>query len=312
MEASELGWSADIWKDINDNILKEVGKVRIAQKVFPTSVLENHPTVIPNEVIDFKHMTVEEGNTKPLVEIHREFSLTSTQVKQETNQRVCRTLARMAAKEIALGEDAYFFQVSERDPGQRGPGGAVPILKDEFIHVANWDMNLDFGLLAEANDPDADDEDPARPSELIEVKLLGANNDGQAPLAGLLYGENTFKAVTEGIAKLVAKAQAPAYALFLPTGVYADTFAPPSPASLVTTADRIRPLVEGGYYSSGVLPEKEGLLVALGGEPVKLFVGCEATVEYIRKEGSKYIFRVFERVQYVVRDPRSLVLLKFE
>ena len=38
--------------------------------------------------------------------------------------------------------------------------------------------------------------------------------------------------------------------------------APPSPASLVTTADRIRPLLDGGFCNSGVLPQDEGLLVA--------------------------------------------------
>lgn len=317
MDTSELNWSEQIWKDINDDALKEVGKVRIAQKVFPTSVLENDLTQIPNEVIDFENMTVKEGDTKPFVEIYREFSLTSTQVKQEANQKICRMLARMAAKEIALGEDAYFFQLSDRG-AKRGPGGAVPVLKNVSIHADNWRTAVDFGLLGEANDSTADDADSAKPSKPIEVApraaaaaaIAGAAKAG-GPAPRPLYGENTFKAVTEGISKLVAKAQAPAYALFLPTGVYADTFAPPSPASLVTTADRIKPLVEGGFYSSGVLPPNEGLLVALGGEPVKLFVGHEVKIEYVRKEGAKFFFRVVERVQYIVRDPRSLVLLKF-
>ena len=316
MDTSELNWSEQIWKDINDDALKEVGKVRVAQKVFSTSVLENNLTQIPNEVIDFENMTVKEGDTKPFVELYREFSLTSNQVKQEANQKICRTLARMAAKEIALGEDAYFFQLSDR-AAPRGHGGAVPVLKNASMHADNWRTLVDFGLLAEANDPAADDADPAKPSKPIVVlprAAVAANANGKqtsdyAP--NPRYGENTFKAVTEGISKLVAKAQAPAYALFLPTEVYADTFAPPSLSSLVTTADRIKPLVEGGFYSSGVLPPNEGLLAALGGEPVKLFVGNEVKIEYVRKEGAKFFFRVVERVQYIVRDARSLVLLKF-
>lgn len=310
MNTSELNWPDQVWKDINDDVLKEVGKIRVAQKVFSTTVLDNDPTQIPNEIIDFESMSVKEGDTKPFVEIYREFSLTSTQVKQEGNQKICRTLARMAAKEIALGEDAYFFQVSDRN-ARRGPDGEVPVLKNPAIHADNWRTTVDFGLLAEANDPNADDANPARPSKPILVPLLGTAAEEGGESQSPLYGENTFKAVTEGISKLVAKAQAPAYALFLPTGVYADTFAPPSPASLVTTADRIKPLVEGGFYSSGVLPAKEGLLVALGGEPVKLFVGLEVKVEFIQQDPNKYVFRVVERVQYVVRDARSLVLLKF-
>jgi hypothetical protein len=48
-----LGWSDEAWKEIDDDVLKEVGKVRIAQRVFPTSALENDPTQIWNEIIDF-------------------------------------------------------------------------------------------------------------------------------------------------------------------------------------------------------------------------------------------------------------------
>jgi uncharacterized linocin/CFP29 family protein len=313
MDTSDLNWPDQIWKDINDDVLKEVGRVRIAQKVFPTSTFDNQPTQVTNEVIDFANMTVREGDTKPFVELYREFSLTNTQAKQEAEQRTCRTLARMAAKEIALGEDAYHFQLSDR-AAARGLNGRVPVLSNATMHVENWRVAVDFGLLAEANDPNAQDNDPTRPAAPIRVNRLAAAQQAagaQAQAPGATYGENTFRAVTDGIARLVAKAQAPAFALFLPTAVYADTFVPPSNASLVTTADRIKPLVEGGFYSSGVLPANEGLLVALGGEPVKLYVGREATTEYVRKEGSRYIFRVVERIQYVVRDPRALLLLRF-
>src|SRR5262249_29785881 len=132
------------------------------------------------------------------------------------------------------------------------------------------------------------------------------------PKAGVVWGENIFAAVADGIAKLTAKAQAPKFALFLPTKVYADTFVPPSDSSLVTTAERIRPLAEGGFYGTGTLPELRGLLVALGGDPINLYVGREATTEFVRKEGSKDIFRVVERVQFVARDVRALVVLNFE
>jgi uncharacterized linocin/CFP29 family protein len=257
---------------------------------------------------------VSEGDTKPFVELYREFSLTTTQIKQEPEFKVGETLARMSAKEIALAEDAYTFQKSSK-PRNRAD---IPVLNSPAINADNWRLDRDLGLLAEANPDDADDGDPNKVSVPIDVPQTAVAGGGPRPgRAGggvgpnALYGEETFKAVTKGIARLVGKAQAPPYALLLPTGVYADTFIPPSVASLVTTADRIRPLVEGGFHTSGVLPEKEGLLVALGGEPVKIFVGREATAEYVRKEGAKYFFRVVERIQYVVRDPRSLVLLKF-
>jgi uncharacterized linocin/CFP29 family protein len=192
----------------------------------------------------------------------------------------------MAAKEIALTEDSIIFQ---------GKDFTLPT-----GITADQQDSTKKGLLGEA-------------TEEIEVKKLTPAKPG------IVYGENVFAKVAEGIAKLTEKAQAPKYALFLPTSVYADTFVPPSAASLVTTAERIKPLVEGGFYGTGTLPDKpppsttkiEGLLVALGGDPTSLHVGREATTEYVRKEGAKYFFRVVERIQFVARDSRSLIRLNF-
>jgi uncharacterized linocin/CFP29 family protein len=289
--SNEIAWADSVWKEINTAVLSEVGKVRIAQKVFPAAELSGYATEVPNEVINFADLSIEEGRTKPFVEIYQEFSLTSTQVKKEgESSQICKTLARMAAKAIALGEDVIIFQ------GKRGQLPAY-VVADLIDSAAN-------GLLGEAAPEDANDGDLKKVSEPIDVGLTGR--------AGILYGENTFSAVTEGIAKLVRKAQAPNYALFLPTKVFADTFAPPSGQSLVTTADRLKMLVEGGFYGTGTLPEDQGLLVALGGDPTSLYVGREASIEFVRKEGSKYIFRVVERVQFVARDPRAFVLLRFQ
>ena len=151
-----------------------------------------------------------------------------------------------------------------------------------------------------------DDSDPNKVSNPIEVKLPAKRK------LGVLYGENTFSAVAEGIAKLTAKAQAPKFALFLPVKAYADTFVPPSDESLVTTAERIKPLVEGGFMETVTLPQDRGLLVALAGDPTSLYVGREATTEFVRKYESKYFFKIVERIQFVARDPRAFVLLKFE
>lgn len=280
---SEVNWPDAIWKEINDAVVKEVAKVRIGQKVFPTTVFDNDPTEVINDVIAFPNLAIREGSTKPFVEIFREFPLTSAQVNKESEKKTCKTLARMAAKEIALAEDTVILQ------GQDGnlPPNVAAQQRDSAEH----------GLLGEALE-----------DEIIEVERVGQ----EPPRIGIVYGENTFAAVTDGIARLTATGQAPNFALILPTAVYSDTFVPPSPASLVTTAERIRPLVEGGFYGTGTLPADRGLLVALGGEPTSLYVGREATTEFVRKEGANYIFRVVERIQFVARDARAFVRLDFQ
>jgi uncharacterized linocin/CFP29 family protein len=321
--ANEITWSEATWKAINDAVLSEMGKVRTAQKVFPSAHLENDPTQVPDEVINFQNLSIQEGQTKPFVELSATFTLTSTQVKQEPDQKACKTLARMAAKALALAEDTYFFQSS--DDGQRvvpDPDATPPVLGyppfPAGTRADNWRVGIDLGLLRAANparqnplpsnpqDPDPENTDPTRIVRLRQVDLAQPPNSNRA-----LWGNNTFTRVVEAITFLVAKAQAGPYVLILPTKPYADTFVPPSPDSLVTTADRIKPLVEGGFYSSPVLRQYEGLLVALAGDPVNLFVGREAAADFVVRQGNNFVFRVVERVQYVVRDPRALVFLSF-
>src|SRR5689334_11722371 len=116
MDSTELGWTQETWQVIYSGLLREAGKVRVAQKVFPTSLVQGDANQILNEIIDFAGATltppkldlsVQEGDTKPFVELYREFSLTTTQVRQESETKLGETLARMSAKEIALAEDAY-------------------------------------------------------------------------------------------------------------------------------------------------------------------------------------------------------------
>jgi uncharacterized linocin/CFP29 family protein len=289
-----VNWDPAIWQEINDAVKMEMGKVRIAQIVFPSMTFVIDPTEVPNDVINFQDpdgLSIREGITKPFVEIYQEFPLTTTQVGKEAQIKVCKTLARMAAKAIALAEDTIIFQ---------GNTGRLP----GNVRADQRDTTL-TGLLGEASPEDASDVDENKVAVPITVERL------QDSETRAVFGENVFSAVAEGRAILTSKAQAQNYALILPTKVYADTYVPPSKASLVTTAERIKPLVEGGFYGTGTLPEDKGLLVALGGDPTCLYVGREATTEFVRKEGSKYFFRVVERIQFVARDPRAFVLLNF-
>jgi uncharacterized linocin/CFP29 family protein len=283
-------WSADVWQGITDAVIQEIHKVRIGQKVFPTTMLDGDPTELRDEAIDFENLSIREGRTKQFVEISQEFPLTSTQVAKEAADWTCQTLSRMAAKALALAEDVVIFQ------GRDGNLGGV---HEDQVEAAK------HGLLGEASPRNAYDIDPRKVSCPIEVNPL------DPPRPGVIYGENVFSAVVAGIASLVSKGQAPNYALFLPTRVYADTFVPPSNGSLITTADRIKPLVEGGFYGTGTLPPNRGLLAALGGDPTCLFMGREANTEFERKQGREYIFRVSERFNFIERDPRSLVALRF-
>ena len=79
---------------------------------------DSHPTEVVNEVIDFSGpLGSARVKTKPFVELFQEFTLTTAQAMNEGQLGTCHTLAQMAAKSIALGEDTVIFQ---------GAGGKLP------------------------------------------------------------------------------------------------------------------------------------------------------------------------------------------
>ncbi len=51
-------WPADVWKAITDAVTQEVAKIRIGQKVFPTTMLDGDPTELQDEVIDFRNLSI--------------------------------------------------------------------------------------------------------------------------------------------------------------------------------------------------------------------------------------------------------------
>jgi uncharacterized linocin/CFP29 family protein len=137
------------------------------------------------------------------------------------------------------------------------------------------------------------------------------------------YPASVFQAVVDGIARLTAKGQPGPYALFLESSVYADVYRP-EPNSLVTPADRIRPLVTAGFHPTGALlvtpagrgaaaaPGRFGVLASLGGEPVSIYVGVDATTAFTQADPNGILrFRVYERVQHVARDQTALLRLAF-
>jgi uncharacterized linocin/CFP29 family protein len=280
-------WTPAIWSDIDKAVMAEVGQVRVAQKVFPTTSMPNAQSV-PADVFDPNTMRIEEGLTTPLVEISVPFPLTQSQAGNETTQHTGQKLARLATKTIALSEDMIFFQ---------GQAAVLP----QVVQVVNQ-AAVGAGLVREA---------------VTEMTLdRQANN----------YPEAIFQAVAAGIAGLTGLGQPGPYALFLETAIYADAYRP-EPQSLVTPADRIKPLVAAGFYPTGALlfppsllfpprPGQDrrrfGILASLGGEPVSIYVGVDAVTAFTQEDsGGVLRFRVYERMQHFARDPSALLRLEF-
>jgi uncharacterized linocin/CFP29 family protein len=289
-------WNETIWKGINDEVRKVAGTVRVAQKVFPTVILDN-PSNIPDDTFDLANDTIFEGLTKPLVEISALFKLTPNQVANEASLQTALKLAKLRASNLARIEDLIIFQGNNAFTPPNLP------LSPQRENVRNLTIgSVGTGLLGVATDPIPGTFPPNPP---IAVLALAP------PQPGVRYGENTLAAVVQGIGVLNGQSQPGPFALILDYRIVADAYSVIGD-NLTTTADLITPLVTGGFFGTAALPAFTGLLVSLGGAPITIYVGIEATTAFTTKNNIEdYLFRVFERVQFDARDPRALVRLNF-
>jgi uncharacterized linocin/CFP29 family protein len=318
-------WNDHIWTEIDKAVREEVGRVRVAQKVFPSTVVNNVLPVSMNRAMPF----VGTGSPaepvddvfQPFFEISTEFVLTQAQVEGEESLHLALSRARMAASALANAEDTILFL---------GPGFDLP-----GVNVTNYGA-IPPGFVDEAavhylrakKDPDL-----AKRFRFSDVK------EAELDYVGKIIG-----AVSDGMGLLNSRGQPGPYALFLSPDRYAQSFAPAEKGHLSGPGDQISRIATGGFNMVSSLAvdnlkpwlDKEskkesktfltvvgthrnlppdisdiGLLVSLGGEPVKIILGSDATTAFTHTEAGKYHFRVFERIQMVVRDGTAFQILKF-
>jgi uncharacterized linocin/CFP29 family protein len=275
----KLEWSEPVWQNIDQAVHEEAVRAEISSKFIPLRGPFPDALTVPADVIDTEAMTIDEGLTKPLIELWVDFALTPQQVAGEEHLATAMTLATRAANFLSTAEDLLILQ---------GDGA----LKGEFFKRVRYRGGpAGAGLLNSA-------------TQVIEVEPLEAGTKR--------YGEKTFEAVARAYSFLQSKGHNGPYALVLHSDIYADTFAP-LPNMLVMPADRIRPLVTQGFHGTGTLPQANGLLVSVGGNTMDLVVGINPTTVFQQVDNSGiHRFRVFERFALRIKDPSSMVRLQFQ
>jgi hypothetical protein len=314
-------WPQEIWMRIDKAVAEEMGSVRIAQRVFPTVMMMGAQTVVdqPINVGLGQPLFMQEVATKIFVELFAEFVMTPNQVMLEETVPVCEVLARLSAKAIAEAEDRILFRGQSLLPD--GPRGPLTQLNDLGVQVLSKD-SIPIGLLNENTKALVltGDGTTTTPNVNDFVTVITNPTDPQQP-----FPESIFRGVTQGIARLHRKAQNEPIGLVLETSIFGFAHAP-TEASLVMPADRIKPLVMGGFYESEALYSASpnpgvvdgdhiqglGLLAALAGRSTTIYVSQDAITipTQVDTEGNQH-FRVVERVQYVCNDTRSLLRMEF-
>ena len=293
-------WNEHIWSEIDKAVREEVGRIRVAQKVFPSTIVNNVLPVSIGRAVPFGGLAPVfpvPDQFQPFLEISTEFLLTQAQVEGEENVHLAPSRARLAATTVANAEDTILFLGPVSIPLLVPPAGVVAVTNQFAVPP---------GFVAEA---------AAYPPPVPPVNSAGATPRG-APLG---FVGDILGALALGMANLNTRAQPGPYALFLPPNRYAQTFAPVVAGALQTPGDQINRVVTGGFYMVNSLaivgpepPPDRGILVSLGGEPAKIILGNDVMTAFtFADQLGNYHFRVFERIQLVVQDGRAFQTLTF-
>jgi uncharacterized linocin/CFP29 family protein len=287
-------WNDQIWSDIDKAVREEVGRIRVAQKVFPTTVVNNVLPVLINTVSSLPEdeaavlRTKEDDDFRPFVELSVVFVLTQAQVDGEESMGLAKILARRAASAIAGAEDKILFSADPNDMAKIISDGPPPFVKETGVTITNKER-VPAGFITKAKD------------------LVVTVDDSNAKRVGNIIG-----GVASGIAELSKRAQPGPYALFLPPKRFAQTFSPVASGDLETPGDAIDHVLTGGFHMVNSLSDSVGILASLGGEPVQIILGIDATTAFTQIDPrGNYHFRTFERIQLVVRDADALQTLEF-
>jgi uncharacterized linocin/CFP29 family protein len=300
-----VGWTPEFWDRIDRAVHDEMCRVSVGRRFLPLVPVPDALTVPADTITEIREsasapavLSVDEAAVTPLIEIWVEFALTQQQTAAEEALQTAVTLATRAANLLSQGEDVLLFQgdtLARKDP----------LFTDRRIQTRAGPGPR--GLANAAADP---------PLLTIKVSLRA---DGKT------YGEGTFAAVAEAYSELQAKGHYGPYALVLPTKAYADAFAPLE-NTLILTADRLLPIVEGRLYGTGAVPENidvepgdpvepedVGVLLSLGGNTVDLAFGKAATTEFVTDDNQGLSrFRVYERFALRDKDTDGRVALLFQ
>jgi uncharacterized linocin/CFP29 family protein len=273
-------WDTATWAEIDQAVADEVRRIGVARRVFATESLMdaqgNAPSWISDAPVGRRDgvVYIPEGEARPLVEVSVPFSLTPAQVENETVLHTARTLARLASKDLARAEDAMVFAGSA---------------------VASWPSGVRVPAVIRGGAPGLGTLG-RRP---LTINLAAP----PSPAVALLNGVN------QGISNMMAQGWPEPYGLVLGTDLYTAALSQVAPGSTETVLDRLKSWVQY-LLPSAAVGDNRGVLVSLAGDPVTLYIGRDATPTFTGEshhaDGTRYNFRVYERVRSVVRDPSCL------
>lgn len=300
-DATRLPWTDEQWATVQRIVQEGARKARVASSFLPLAgPLPDGQASVPALGMDYKdnrpiergeaerRLEIDDAKTLPLTRIACNVYLKIQQAEDPDLASAKQMLSR-AADVVARLEDAIVFN------GQRGED-QPPEHSDAIPKVYTVRGGGEHaGLLSAAE---------------CEVTVT-LPKEGDHETGHDKGGDAVVRAVIDAIQRLERMGHYGPFACVLGHSLY-EAANTPSRGSLVLPSDRIVPFLDGGpLRRSSVVPEGQGVVVALAGSPIDLVVASDVHVNYVQLTlEPRYVLRVSERFALRIKQPDARCLLR--
>jgi uncharacterized linocin/CFP29 family protein len=273
---TRLPWTVDQWNRVQRVVLEEARGARVAGNFLPlsgplepdASYVSKEKLVAPvrpgDQINTVPGLTVDDTKTLRLSTLEVKVYLRSEQVADPALKSALIAFRR-AANVLAHLEDEIIFR------GQIGP--------DQGPRHLRGTTN----------------------STMVGGDVLGGQQHGgllgyDRPTVVPPSGQGVVSHISRAIGILESRYKLGPFACVLGRDVFNIVQTPNQP--LVLPQDRILPFLGGGpLIRSSALPDRKGLVIALGGAPIDLVVATDISVDLLQINiGAWFLFRVYEKI----------------
>ncbi len=290
----QVPWSDEQWARANQVIQEEGRRARVAAAFLPLfGPLPADADFVPRDAIAYvqdggdpaARMVIDDRTTIPLPTLQVKVSLRGAQMA-DPDQTSALQLFRRAANVLARLEDLTVF---------RGlPASGDNPVKTFADLPGIWQI-----------------------TGAQKARGLLAHNDREGTIepvgraAGADLGEALVGDVSKAIGMLEAAGHFGPFAVVLDQAFF-TAVQTPNKSSLVLPQDRIVPFLAGGpLLRTSALPDRTGVVIALGGAPVELVVATDMSLGFLQvTTDPMYVFRVYEKVLLRIKEPGAIVSLR--
>jgi len=297
--SAELNWNEEQWGLVTKTVAQEASRARVAAGFLPLfGPVESSTVGVPSLLLSYQQdpsgsygangtkqrLCVDSEPNTLLTTISVTLALRSHEVA-DPELSAALGMFRRAANVIGRVEDALLFH-GQTEKGQLPPDGVAHLPPIFDVSGGRAQPGLASAL----------------------TRVPSPSQAGPDKAAAGASGDVTVNCVVQAINHLEGHGHVGPYACVLGHNLFAAVCTPT--ASLVLPRDRILPFLEGPLVRSSSLPGDQGLVIALGGNPVEIVVGSDISVRFLQMTPEpRYLFRVSERVALRVKEWSAVAVL---